>query len=150
MSIVKCRGEMVAAVKHGIAVDAPASAIYAALTTADGLRGWNTPGVGGTGEAGTTWKLSYTGRPSFEWSIEQSENDQLVVWRCVAGPGDSVGTDVRFQIEPIEDGRCRVDVVHDGWPGTGGNFTKCNTLWGALVFSLRRFAETSTPAPAFT
>jgi uncharacterized protein YndB with AHSA1/START domain len=141
---------MVAAVKHEIVVDAPASAIYAALTTADGLRGWNTPRVDGTGEAGTTWKLSYTGRPSFEWSIEQSENDRLVVWRCVAGPGDSVGTDVRFQIEPIEDGRCRVDVVHDGWPGTGGNFTKCNTLWGALVFSFRRFAETSTPAPAFT
>jgi hypothetical protein len=72
-----------------------------------------------------------------------------VAWKCAAGPGDSPGTIVSFHLSLLADGRTLVEQDHQGWPGTHGNYRKCNTYWGVLLHHLKQYVETGVPAPAF-
>lgn len=138
-----------AEIVHEITIAATPAQVYAALTTADGMRSWHTPLAEGSGAVGTVWAFTFTGRAEFDWEITASEPDERVEWKCVKGPGDSVGTTASFTIAPTRDRRTLVRLVHAGWPGTHGNFVKCNTIWGALLHHLQRYAETGQPATAF-
>ncbi|MGU3494794.1 SRPBCC domain-containing protein [Xanthobacteraceae bacterium A53D] len=135
--------------KHEIIVSAGAETLRKALTTAAGLKGWNTPLVEGTGALGTEWILKYSGRPDFHWRIDQDDPEEIL-WTCTKGPGDAVTTTAHFILSAAGDGRTRVRVTHGGWPHDEANFIKCNTLWGALMDHLRAFAETGTSDPAFS
>jgi hypothetical protein len=133
-------------IDHEVAVKATASSVRAAIVTSDGLRGWNTRQVSGDGTVGSEWTLSYEGAPDFRWRVDRSDASG-VLWTCTQGPGDSIGTTVEYVLEDMPDGRTRVSLKHRGWPRREGNFQKCNTLWGAMFFQLKRFVESGKPMP---
>jgi uncharacterized protein YndB with AHSA1/START domain len=134
-------------IEHEINVRAPASTVHDAIATRAGLQGWNTSRVTGDGAVGSEWILSYVGGPDFVWRVDRDDASG-VRWTCTRGPGGSVGTTVEFALAPTQDGRTRISLTHGGWPHREGNFTKCNTLWGAMLFQLKAFAESGKPAPA--
>lgn len=136
-------------IDHEIRIAAPAETVFTALTTLDGVTGWHTPTAEGTGEVGSSWVFGFADHPEFAWEILSSEAPREVVWRCVRGPGDSVGTTATFTLSATGDGRTLLEHVHAGWPGTHGNYRKCNTTWGVLLHHLRDFVETGEAAPAF-
>lgn len=131
---------------HELAVKATASSLHDAIATRDGLRGWNTSQVSGDGSLGSEWTLSYGGTLDFRWRVDRSDASG-VLWTCTQGPGDSVGTTVEYAFASLPDGRTRVSLKHDGWPHREGNFRKCNTLWGAMLFQLKNFVESGASAP---
>lgn len=135
--------------KHEIFIAAVPEAVHTALTTSEGLKGWNTPSVAGTGAVGSSWTLHYAGRPDFTWRIDQ-DDPKRVFWTCTEGPGDATGTTADFTLAATDDGRTKVRVVHGGWPHDEANFTKCNTLWGALMDHLRAYVESGVSDPAFS
>jgi uncharacterized protein YndB with AHSA1/START domain len=135
-------------IDHEIKVSATPEQIFAALTTLDGVKGWHTPTASGTGAVGSEWIFGYTGHPEFGWEVTASDAPTRVVWRCTRGPGDSVGTTATFTMAPAGT-RTLLELQHGGWPGTHGNFRKCNTTWGVLLHHLRDYVETGTVAPAF-
>jgi uncharacterized protein YndB with AHSA1/START domain len=135
-------------IEHEISILAPPADVLTAITSRDGLAGWNTSGVAGDGTVGSEWVLDYAGRAQFAWRIDRVGHDK-VVWTCTRGPGDSVGTTVEYALFVRPDGRTRVALVHDGWPHTRGNFVKCNTLWGGLLHHLKAFVESGKPVPAY-
>jgi uncharacterized protein YndB with AHSA1/START domain len=136
-------------IEHEIRIAAPCERVFAALTTLDGVRSWHTPTATGSGAIGTEWVFTFADHPEFDWEVTASEPDRSVGWRCTQGPGDSVGTTATFTLTPLDDGRTLLEHVHAGWPGTHGNFRKCNTTWGVLLHHLRDYVETGTPATAF-
>ncbi len=134
------------AIEHELTVAAPVSVIRDAVATRAGLQGWNTSRVAGDGTPGTEWILSYGGGPEFAWRIERDEASG-VLWTCTRGPGDSAGTTALFAFAPMADGRTRVTLTHGGWPHREGSFRKCNTLWGAMLYQLKAYAEGGRHAP---
>lgn len=134
--------------KHEIFISADTEKVRKALSTAEGLRGWNTPHVEGSGDVGTLWNLKYSDRPEFSWRIDQ-DNPEDILWTCTKGPGDAVGTTATFTFASTPDGRTRVRVTHGGWPHDEANFIKCNTIWGALMHHLREYVESGVSDPAF-
>lgn len=136
-------------IDHELKVAATPDQVYTALTTLAGIRSWHTPGAEGSGDVGSTWVFAFADHPEFAWEVVTSDAPELVVWRCVRGPGDSVGTTATFTLSDIGDGRTLLEHVHAGWPGTHGNFRKCNTTWGVLLHHLRDYVETGAAAPAF-
>ena len=136
-------------IDHELKIDATPEQVYGALTTLDGVKGWHTPTASGTGEVGSEWVLPFADHPEFGWEITASDAPSIVVWRCTRGPGDSVGTTATFTLNATEDDRTLVELQHAGWPGTHGNFRKCNTTWGVLLHHLRDYVETGSAAPAF-
>jgi uncharacterized protein YndB with AHSA1/START domain len=140
---------MTAEIHHELKIKAPSDRIFEALTTAHGLKSWHSAHVEGDGTPGHTWRLLATGRPSFSWQIAACSAPAHVAWRCVEGPGDSVGTSVTFRLSRADEDRTLVELVHAGWPAPDGNFRKCNTYWGVLLHHLRQYVETGIPRPAF-
>jgi uncharacterized protein YndB with AHSA1/START domain len=135
-------------IDHEIRISGSPEQVFAALSTLDGVKGWHTPGTQGTGQVGSEWVFAYADHPEFGWEVIASEEPTRVSWRCTRGPGDSVGTTATFSVASA-DGRTVVELQHGGWPGTHGNFRKCNTTWGVLLHHLRDYVESGVPATAF-
>lgn len=136
-------------IEHEIKIEASPEAVFTALSTKDGIAAWQTPHIEGDGSVGSEWRFLFEGRPEFGWRVLTSSVPHTVEWECTAGPGDSVGTKARFEISSTDDGRAHLALTHTGWPGTHGNFRKCNTIWGVLLHHLKQAVETEQPAPAF-
>ena len=136
-------------INHEIKIKAIPESVFAALTKADGLKGWYSAHVEGDGMPGHAWRFRFTDRPTFLWEVTESTAPTRVVWRCVEGPGDSVGTDVTVQLSQPEPDSTLVELAHTGWPGTHGNYRKCNTHWGVLLHHLKEYVETGVASPAF-
>lgn len=133
-------------IDHEVAVNAPPSSVRDAIATRDGLQGWNAGQVAGDGRVGAEWTLSYDKGTTFRWRVDRDDASGIL-WTCTMGPGDSVGTTVEYAIAPMPDGRTRVSLRHGGWPHREGNFNKCNTLWGAMLFRLKGLVESGNSAP---
>jgi uncharacterized protein YndB with AHSA1/START domain len=136
-------------IDHELKIDATPEGVFAALTTLEGVKGWHTPTAAGSGEVGSEWVFSFADHPEFGWEVITSDAPNKVEWRCTRGPGDSVDTLATFTLVKIADDRTLVELQHAGWPGTHGNFRKCNTTWGVLLHHLRDYVETGAAAPAF-
>jgi uncharacterized protein YndB with AHSA1/START domain len=136
-------------IDHEIKISAAPELVYDALTTLNGVKGWHKPTATGSGALGSEWVFSFADHPEFNWEIVALHPQSKVVWKCTRGPGDSVGTTATFTLINTDDNRTVVEHVHAGWPGTHGNFRKCNTTWGVLLHHLRDYVETGDAAPAF-
>lgn len=136
-------------IDHELKISATPEQVFEALTTPTGVKGWHTPSVTGSGAVGSEWVFSFADHPDFGWAVVTSDAPSRVEWRCTRGPGDSVGTTATFLLCSTADGRTLVEHTHGGWPGTHGNFRKCNTTWGVLLHHLRDYVETGDAAPAF-
>jgi Activator of Hsp90 ATPase homolog 1-like protein len=135
-----------AEIHHEIKVRATPEKIREALSSIASLEAWH----GGTVTAmdGALRFEFADGAPTFRWSIEPAKSGREIVWRCLEGPGDSVGTEASFTISNADKGRTLVEFVHRGWPHTGGNFRKCNTTWAILLHHLRQYVESGKADPA--
>jgi uncharacterized protein YndB with AHSA1/START domain len=136
-------------IEHEITIQSNAPAIYQALTTLKGLESWHSAHIAGDFNLNGQFTITHEKHPSFSWKIIGLDPNQRVKWECVKGPGNAPGTRVAFNLATKKDGRVAVECIHDGWPDTNGNFTKCNTLWGMLLDHLKQFVETDKPKPTF-
>jgi uncharacterized protein YndB with AHSA1/START domain len=136
-------------IAHEIKIKAPRDRVFDALATLDGLRSWHTTRTEGSVGVGGVLQFESAGNPKFRWEITRLDAPKHLEWKCVEGPGDSVGTMVRYDLSDTTDGRILVELAHSGWPGTHGNYRKCNTLWGILLHHLKMHAETGRRDPAF-
>ena len=135
-----------AEIHHEIKVHATPDRIREALNTVAGLEAWHGGRV--TASDGS-WRFEFADNaPTFRWAAELANSGREIIWRCLEGPGDSVGTEASFTISSGDRGRTLIEFVHRGWPHTGGNFRKCNTQWAILLHHLRQYLETGNPAPA--
>lgn len=135
-------------IDHEIKIRATPEQVYAALSTHEGVTSWQTPHAEGTGEVGTQWRFTFPDRAEFDWEVVESEPSSRIVWRCTKGPGDSQGTTATFLISPLDE-RTLLELKHSGWPGTHGNFRKCNTIWAVLLHHIQQYVQTGSPATAF-
>jgi uncharacterized protein YndB with AHSA1/START domain len=136
-------------IQHEIKIQATPERVFQALARVEDLRAWHSAQVQGSGGVGGVLTFEHTGGPTFHWEVAESVPQKRVAWKCTAGPGDSVGTTVSFDLAPTADGRTLVELAHKGWPGTHGNYRKCNTYWGVLLHHLKQYLETGACRPAF-
>ena len=136
-------------ISHEIKIKAASDRIFAALTMVDELKAWHSAHVTGQGQVGGVLHIEGSGKPGFDWKVTELSPPKRVGWVCTAGPGDSVGSTVLFELSTVDQGRTLVECTHAGWPGTHGNYRKCNTLWGVLLHHLKQYVEAGKAAPAF-
>lgn len=136
-------------INHEIKINAAPAAVYHALTSAPELSKWHTAQIKSTSGQGESFTIHPTDGPVFEWKVLKPDA-HTVEWQCIAGPGDAAGTIARFQLSALGDGRTLLEFSHSGWPGTHGNFRKCNTLWAVLLFHLQKYLNTKQATPAFS
>jgi|SRR5215470_5289754 len=130
-------------------VDAPAEAVYRALTTTEGIAGWWTDRNHTTGVPGEVDTFEFPGTPlTYQMRVDQAEPGKLLSWHCQAGPPAWDGTDIRWTLRSA-DGGTVVMFDHTGWGEIDTMFRIVTLGWAQIIMSLKRYAETGEAAPFF-
>lgn len=137
---------------HRVGIKAPASKVYAAISTVEGASGWWTKETTGDAQPG--------GNIAFEFSTSDGEKiggfgmdvlalapGRKVHWRVATGPEEWIGTDIVFDL--AEDGEYTiVRFGHTNWREAGEFTAHCSTKWAVFLLSLRDLVETGKGRPA--
>jgi uncharacterized protein YndB with AHSA1/START domain len=138
-----------AEIRHRVGINAPASDVYEWLTTTDGLAGWWTRDVTGEGGVGSTLRFSFGGEDRrADMQVTELDPAGRVVWRCVYGPDEWIGTDIVFELTPNGDETVLL-FTHANWREPVEFLNHCSTKWALFLFSLKDGLEgrVATPYP---
>jgi hypothetical protein len=67
-----------------------------------------------------------------------------VVWRCVDGPDDWVGTEIAIEISGEQEGTV-VRFVHRNWRAATDALASCATRWARVLLGLQSFVAFPEP-----
>jgi uncharacterized protein YndB with AHSA1/START domain len=126
---------------HRVGIDAKPEAVFAALTTIEGLLGWWVSSATGSPAKGGLIKFGFC-----DMQVIAAEPNTLVHWRCTGGPAEWLGTEVIFRLERKE-GQTFVLFKHSDWKEPVEFMHHCSTKWATFLLSLRDLLEKSEGHP---
>ncbi len=133
-----------------VPVEAEAKVVYDALATTDGVNGWWSNHTEGPSGVGSTMKVSFPDAPmTFDFEVTDETAGERVVWRCLAGPPEWDGTDIRFDVQTDDEGNTSVLFAHDGWSTTEQSFPFIAYSWAQILPRLKKLAEKGERDPFF-
>jgi hypothetical protein len=113
------------------------------------LKNWYTPKIDGTAETDQEAVFSFIAKGPFRWKFIEVKPSTLVRWKCLEGPGASVGTTVTFRVSQKSGNETVVECDHGDWLDGDSAFKTCNTFWGILMGHLKDYTESGKAQPAF-
>jgi uncharacterized protein YndB with AHSA1/START domain len=137
---------------HRLGVRAPASKVYEALATTDGVAGWWTTETTGTSEVGGKINVRFLGREGREighmdMEVLELERNRKVHWRFEDGPPEWIGTDVTFDLQ--QDGDQTIILFgHRNWREAAEFMAHCSMKWATFLLSLKQLVETGEGSPS--
>lgn len=136
-------------IRHRVGITAPAGHVYQALATKEGLSGWWTRDVRGEDKMGGKLEF-YFGYPEPAAVMEVTDlvPDRRVVWRCVQGPDEWVGTSLIFDLTSSA-GETALLFTQADWREPIDFMYHCSTKWAYFLLGLRAGLEggVATPYP---
>lgn len=124
--------------------------IYDLVATSDGVNGWWSNHTEGPSGVGSTMKVAFPDAPiTFDFEVTEEVPGERVVWRCLAGPPEWIGTDVSFDVQTDKDGNLSVLFSHDGWKTTEESFPFIAYSWAQILARLKKLADTGERDPFF-
>ena len=141
--------------QHSTSIAASPSAVYAALTTLDGLQSWWTQDSDGSSAVGGTIHLRF-GACSKDMQVERLDPGSEVRWRCtraqivadgVSKTDEWVGTEPVFRLRADGQGGTRLAFEHLGLAPTLECYGLCVKGWEHFLASLKQYVETGAGTP---
>jgi uncharacterized protein YndB with AHSA1/START domain len=141
--------------KQSLVIEAKPEAVYAALTTPQGLRGWWTQDCDIETAVGGTLKFRF-GEHYKHMRIEQLVPDREVRWQCTVAhinvdsftrKDEWVGTQIVFHLSLESGEKTKLDFEHVGLVPAFECHEVCVAGWTNFIESLRLYAETGTGKP---
>ena len=134
--------------QHSILIEASPAAVYTALTTLNGLRGWWSEDCDIDGD---TIHMRF-GPHQKDFRVESAQPGREVRWLCTATPGTDRSTDEWVDTQPVfhlrsEGEGTRVDFEHIGLLPTLACYDMCDRGWRHFLESLRQYATTGRGTP---
>ncbi|HEX8310573.1 MAG TPA: SRPBCC domain-containing protein [Chthoniobacteraceae bacterium] len=140
--------------RRQLLLTATPAAVYEALTTSEGLRGWWTQTCDiATGLGKSTFRFNNTYKVM---QVEYLEPEREVRWQCVEAhleaPGvkktdEWIGTQIVFKLSPDGGGKTQLDLQHLGLTPALECFELCQGGWNHFLASLQSFVETGKGTP---
>ena len=128
---------------HRVSIDAAPESVQELVATTDGVEQWWTARrVGGNAGLGGTVEAYFgdSAEPAAVFEVVE-QTPEKIVWLCVAGPDDWLGTRVNFEFKPFTGGGTTLLFSHEGWQAENEFMHGCSTNWGAYLASLKLGAE---------
>jgi uncharacterized protein YndB with AHSA1/START domain len=136
-------------IRHRVGISVPPARVFAALTTREGLASWWTTELDGDPTQGGMLQFFFGGPdPSAVMEVVEFVPTERVVWECVKGPDEWVGTRITFDLESDE-AETVLLFTHAGWREPVAFMHPCSTKWGYFLIGLKTGLEggASTPYP---
>ncbi|MBS0272856.1 MAG: SRPBCC domain-containing protein [Proteobacteria bacterium] len=130
---------------HRLRIQAPSELVFAAISTAEGIRQWWTRDaemdgrIGGVGAFGF-----YNRRLQPKVRITAMTPPARLEWEVVNGAWP--GKTVVFDLKPDAAGTI-LFFAHRDFPEADGAYASANTRWGFYLVSLKNYLETGKGAP---
>jgi uncharacterized protein YndB with AHSA1/START domain len=137
---------------HRIGIKAPASRVYSALSTIDGLAGWWTKATTGSSKVGDVIAFRFHTAAGdeiggFDMDVLELSPERTVRWRVKDGPAEWVGTDIEFLLSRQDDYTI-VSFGHRNWREEVEFTAHCSTKWATFLLSLRDLVENGRGQPS--
>src|SRR5262249_53144545 len=132
---------------HAVHIHAGPPAVYRALTTAEGLRGWWSDTV--DVEEGLNGVIRFTFAGDFHPQMKQIAlaPDREVRWQCIAGHANWQDNTFRFSLEP-RGGETLLMFLQDYARELSDEvYGTYNFNWGYYLNSLKQFCESGRGTP---
>lgn len=131
-------------------IAAPAPAVYAALTTIDGLRGWWTRRAEGSPEPGGELRFEFPDHDIYKvMRVVESTRPVSVRWLVAdCKLADWIGTTIRFELIASGPAATELRFTHEGLRPVLDCFETCEGAWDYFLHSLASYAETGTGQPS--
>jgi uncharacterized protein YndB with AHSA1/START domain len=137
---------------HRIGVKSPATKLYKALSTIEGLASWWTDEVEGEEKIGG--KIAFTFRSEtgdikgkMIMEVQELNPQKNVKWRCTDGPAEWIGTDITFDLSQQDD-QTIIIFGHRNWREAIEFMAHCSMKWAVFLLSLREYVETGKGKPS--
>jgi uncharacterized protein YndB with AHSA1/START domain len=146
-------------IRHRVGISASPHDIYEKLATIDGLTEWWTRDVRGEERLGGKLQFFFGGtEPSAVMEVVELEPGRGVVWRCVGGPDEWMGTTIAFELQSPQTEKSGTETsenetvvlfTHGGWRQAGPFLHHCSTKWAQFLLGLKAGFEggKATPYP---
>lgn len=131
---------------HQVGVHATPEAVYDAIATIEGLRGWWTEETTGSTDVGGTIQFRFPAG-GFDMVVRDCIPGKHVLWEVVDGPEEWVGTTIDWSLA-AEGEWTTVDFSHRDWREPVPFMHHCSTKWATYLMSLKRLLEEGAGAPS--
>lgn len=124
--------------------------VFRSLATLEGLRGWWTPLVTGSPNAGGALRFKFKGLAEhIDMRVDESLELVRVAWTCKVHSSlpEWSGTRISFDIEAMGADRCRLRLKHMGLVPTLECYADCSLGWEHFLSSIALYAETGKGLP---
>lgn len=124
--------------------------VFRSLATLRGLRGWWTPLVTGSAQRGGALRFKFKGLDEhIDMRVEESIAPTRVAWTCKVHTSlpEWSGTRIEFDIEALDDDRCRLRLRHVGLVPALECYADCSLGWDHFLKSIALYAETGKGLP---
>jgi uncharacterized protein YndB with AHSA1/START domain len=133
-------------VLHQVGIQASPEKVFAALTQAEGLKGWWSEHSVIEPVKGSLANVSfYNNAVTFKLRINELTPGRIV-WAVEGGPPDWADTDITWTLTK-DNGQTIVHLAHRGFASTEGNFASVNYNWGWYATSLKFYLEKGKGMP---
>ena len=131
-------------IRHRVGIAAPQHRVYEMLATKDGLAKFWTRQVEGDSEVGGKLRFFFgKPEPSAVMEVVELSPDDRVLWRCIKGAAEWVGTTVTFDLKSTA-GETVLLFTHADWRKPVEFMHHCSTKWATVLIGLRRGLEGGT------
>ena len=132
--------------KHYLLIKSLPKNVYKALTSTEGLRGWWTLEANTDGRVDGIAEFKFDVQYHIKMKIVNLVPDNIVVWECIKGDKEWIGTTFLFDLEEKE-GNTILKFTHDNWREETDFFASCNYHWGYYLRSIKLLCETGNGTP---
>ncbi|AGA78950.1 SRPBCC family protein [Echinicola vietnamensis] len=127
-------------IEHINYIKAPAEKVYQVLTSEEGLGNVWTKKLKVKPEIGFVNEFDFDeGYITKFKTVELEENDKIV-WECVASDEEWIGTKVSFELTDKEN-VTTVILKHFDWRARTNFYRWCNYNWGMFLYRLKHYCE---------
>lgn len=154
-------------IHHELLIAATPEKVYHALTTAEGLSAWWTPGATAVPGQGSIARFPFGEGYYKEMEVVALEPATRVQWHCIAGAHEWIGTDINFRLMAVDkrsiqlshpeingqaeqlasDNATLLIFHHDNWKEYTPMFAECSYTWALFLRSLKLYCETGVGTP---
>ncbi len=130
-------------IRHRVGIFAPQQSVFDAVGTVDGLAQWWTRDVRGSAEQGGELGFYFGGdRAAATMRVAERVSPKRVLWECVDGAAEWVGTTVTFDVSPgPAEGETVLLFTHADWREPVEFMHHCSSRWAQYLISLKSGLE---------
>jgi uncharacterized protein YndB with AHSA1/START domain len=133
---------------HQLEIATGPEAIYALVSSADGMAKWWAADARDEPDPVAAVALSFFGgQTTYRLRPQTFVAPTQATWRCETGK-EWAGTYLTFLLRARDTGTL-LQFSHSGWEEATSYFISCNTVWGELLFRLKAEAEGHPRGPLF-